>query len=279
MGVVFAALLIMGLLGITFGLGLAYASKKFEVAVDPREEKVQDALPGVNCGACGYPGCSAYAHAVAEGEKPDMCIPGGADTAKKAAAIMGVSVEEKEPEKAVCHCRKTPEVKRMFEYSGIDDCRAAALLHGGGYECYQACVGLGTCAKACPFDAITMVDGLPVVDEGKCTGCGLCGRACPHNLMWVRPISCFVHICCENREKGKVANKICKASCIACGRCVKNCPNEAIQIVDNLAQIDYKRCTSCLRCVEVCPNHCIRDLKEMRMQKGLVEYETADVKS
>ena len=271
MGIVFAALIIMGLLGISFGLGLAYASRRFEVKVDPREEKVLHALPGINCGACGYPGCEAYAEAVAlEGEKANLCIPGGPETAKDVAAIMGLTVEEKELKRSVIHCKRTPQVKELYDYSGIDDCRAAAMLHGGQYDCYWSCLGFGTCAEVCPFDAITMVEKLPVVDEEKCTGCGLCEQACPHNLCWVRPVSYTTHICCENRDKGKIANKICKASCIACGRCVKVCEAGAIKIIDNLAQIDYKKCTRCGKCVEVCPHHCIYDFKELRAEKGLI---------
>jgi Na+-translocating ferredoxin:NAD+ oxidoreductase RNF subunit RnfB len=274
MGIIFAALIVMGVLGISFGLGLAYASRKFEVEVDPREQKVLAALPGINCGACGYPGCEAYAEAVAlRGEEPDLCVPGGPETAKNVALVMGLSVEEKEAKRSVIHCKRKPEVKRMYAYTGINDCRAAALFHGGQYECYWACLGLGTCASVCPFDAITMENGLPVVDEVKCTGCGLCEEACPHNLCWVRPVSYLTHICCENLDKGKVANKICKASCIACGRCVKACPAEAIKIVDNLAQIDYERCTRCGACVDVCPHHCIFDFKKERLQKGLIKDE------
>jgi electron transport complex protein RnfB len=270
MGIVFAAIIVMGVLGIAFGLGLAYASKRFEVHVDPREEKVLDALPGANCGTCGFPGCAAYAHAVVA--QPNLCIPGGVDTAELLAAIMGVAAEATEPKKAVCYCRRT-NVKKVYEYGGIDDCRAAAMLHGGAYECYWACLGLGTCARMCPFGAIAMVDGLPEVDEEKCTGCGLCETACPHNLMKVLPVSYTTHICCQNRDKGKVANKLCKASCIGCGKCVKTCSQGAIQIIDNLAQIDYAKCTSCKECIEVCPHGCILDFSEMRVRKGLVRDE------
>jgi len=274
MGIVLAALLTMGVLGVSFALGLAYASKRFEVNIDPRQEKVLDALPGANCGACGYPSCSGYAHAiVAEGAPPDLCVPGGPDIAREIGSIMDLAVEEKEPRKAVCRCNRT-NVRKVYKYEGIDDCRAAALLHGGPYECHWACIGLGTCAKVCPFSAITVVEGLPVVDEEKCTGCGLCEDVCPHNLMRVRPVSESVHIRCENRDRGGTANKICKTSCIGCGKCVKVCPGNAIEIVDNLAQIDYDKCTSCGKCVEVCPHHCIYNFKEERILKGWIKDET-----
>ena len=85
---------VLGITGVLMGLFLAYASKKFEVEVDPKVEAILAILPGVNCGACGYPGCSGYASGVAlEGAKMTLCAPGGPKVAAKIGDIMGVAVE------------------------------------------------------------------------------------------------------------------------------------------------------------------------------------------
>ncbi|HOO34192.1 MAG TPA: RnfABCDGE type electron transport complex subunit B [Thermotogota bacterium] len=71
------SLILLGSLGLIFGTFLAFAAKKFEVKEDPRLKKIIEALPGVNCGACGYPGCEAFAKAVYKGDAPhDGCLPG-----------------------------------------------------------------------------------------------------------------------------------------------------------------------------------------------------------
>jgi Na+-translocating ferredoxin:NAD+ oxidoreductase RNF subunit RnfB len=51
------AVVILAVLGVLFGLGLAMASQVFAIETDPRIPQVDAALPQVNCGACGYPGC------------------------------------------------------------------------------------------------------------------------------------------------------------------------------------------------------------------------------
>ena len=85
---------ILGITGVLMGLFLAFASKKFEVEVDPKVEAILAILPGVNCGACGYPGCSGYASGVVlEGAKMTLCAPGGPKVAAKIGDIMGVAVE------------------------------------------------------------------------------------------------------------------------------------------------------------------------------------------
>lgn len=249
----------MAVLGAVFGLGLAAASKKFAVHTDPRIEDVLEALPGINCGACGYGGCADYAEAVVtKGEASNLCMPGGPATAKGVAEIMGVEALAVVPTKAIVECQREDARPERFEYAGLTDCWSANLLAGGHTPCPYACLGLGTCEAVCPFDAIHMGPaGLPVVDESKCTSCGNCVRACPRGIISIRPDEKSVHILCKSRDKGAVARKLCNRACIACRRCVKECPADAIEIVDNLAQIDYEKCKVCGKCVEVCPNKCI----------------------
>jgi NADPH-dependent glutamate synthase beta subunit-like oxidoreductase len=105
--------------------------------------------------------------------------------AEAIAAIMGVSVEAVEPDIALPGCYfGVQKADTKYDYVGLDDCRAVALLSGGMKVCTIGCLGLGTCARACPFNAIVMgPQGLPVVDEKKCTGCGTCERVCPKHII------------------------------------------------------------------------------------------------
>jgi NADPH-dependent glutamate synthase beta subunit-like oxidoreductase len=178
--------MMMGGLGLVVGVGLAVASKVFYVYVDPMISAVEGALPGANCGGCGYPGCSANAEAIVAGKSaPSSCVAGGSELAGQIAAILGVVVEAKEPDFAKPGCHYGPDVAEMkFDYLGVQDCRAAAVLHGGMKSCAVGCLGLGTCVRACPFSALSMGPaGIPVVDMEKCTGCGTCERVCPKHII------------------------------------------------------------------------------------------------
>ena len=101
---------VLGITGVLMGLFLAFASKKFEVEVDPKVEAILAILPGANCGACGFPGCAGYATGVAlEGAKMTLCAPGGPKVAAKIGDIMGVAVEMPVKKKPAA---KKPEVKK-----------------------------------------------------------------------------------------------------------------------------------------------------------------------
>jgi formate dehydrogenase beta subunit len=186
------AIALMGGLGLIVGIGLAIASKIFFVYVDPKILDVEEQLPGANCGGCGMPGCSANAEAIVAGKAaPNSCVAAGPETAEAIAAILGVSVEAKEPDIALPGCTYgVADADTKYRYDGMNDCRAAALLNGGMKVCNIGCLGLGTCAKVCPFNAITMgPKGLPVVHEGRCTGCGTCERACPKHIITLSSIT------------------------------------------------------------------------------------------
>jgi len=180
------AVLAIGGLGLIAGIGLAIASKIFYVYVDPKIEEIEEALPGANCGGCGYPGCSGSAAAIAAGEAPpNVCVASGPDVHKKIAAILGVEVKETEPDIARPGCYYgVDHADLKFIYNGIEDCRAAMLLNGGSKVCPIGCLGLGTCVRACPFGALSMgPNNLPVVDPELCTGCGTCERVCPRHII------------------------------------------------------------------------------------------------
>lgn len=179
-------LLVLGGLGALCGFGLALAAKVFYVYVDPKIEAVAEALPGANCGGCGFAGCGANAEAIVKGKSSaTSCVAGGPDVAAAIASVLGISIGAREPDFARPGCTYGYENADLkFLYDGVQDCRAAVLLSGGSKVCPIGCVGLGTCVRACPFDALSMgPDHLPVVNLEKCTGCGTCERICPKNII------------------------------------------------------------------------------------------------
>jgi NADPH-dependent glutamate synthase beta subunit-like oxidoreductase len=105
--------------------------------------------------------------------------------------LLGLSIEAAEPDIARPGCTYgVAEADLKFLYDGVNDCRAAAMLGGGMKVCSIGCLGLGTCARACPFSAISMgPDNLPVVDEKRCTGCGTCERVCPKHIITLSSVT------------------------------------------------------------------------------------------
>lgn len=254
------ALVILGGLGLVLGIGLAFAGQKFMVHMDPKQEELLKALPGANCGACGFAGCLGYAEALALGNaEANKCTVGGFKTTKAIGHILGVDVEEKVAEIAAVFCRGDREnCTDKYIYDGVYDCRAAMGLAEGHKSCIYGCLGLGSCVKACPFEAIDWIPGNPPqINPEKCTGCGLCFKTCPKNIIGLMSREHAVCVACKNLDKGKEVRNICKVGCIACGACVKICPSSAMILKDNLAVIDYSKCTGCGKCVEKCPTKTI----------------------
>lgn len=255
-----ASLLSMGGLGALLAFGLGFAAKAFRVERDERIDKIEEALPGANCGACGYAGCTALAEAIVRGEAAvDACPVGGSSTAEAIAEIMGAESTASEKKVAQVLCQGGwKETKRQAEYQGIQSCKAANMISGGTKSCQYGCLGMGDCASVCPFDAIVINEnGLPEIDQDKCTGCGECVRACPRSIITLAPISKENHIRCSSHDQGKEVRKICEVGCIGCGICAKTCPVGAISMKDNLAVIDYEKCINCGLCAEKCPTNAI----------------------
>lgn len=262
MTVIFA-ILILGALGLLFGVLLAIAGKVFAVEVDPKEEAVLAACAGANCGACGYPGCSGYAAAVARGEAPtNACVPGGAEAAARISEIMGVSAGEGEKFVAFVRCSGTcGHTREKFRYEGLDSCIGATRLGGGSGAnvCAAGCMGFGDCVAACPFDAMHIVDGIAQVDRSRCVGCMKCAEACPKNLIVKVPAASTDAVGCNSNDKGPAVMKYCDFGCIACQKCKRECPADAITIDNFLAVIDQDKCVHCGHCADICPRHVIRD--------------------
>lgn len=253
-------ILTLGGLGLVFGVGLALASKKFCVVTDPRLEKVYEKLPGANCGACGMAGCMGFAEGLIRGVcSVERCVVSEEEAREGIAGILGVKAKTKVKQAAVLHCHGgNKRAKDKFVYSGIKDCISANLVMGGPKACVYGCIGYGSCARACPFGAISMnAEDLPVVDENKCTACGICVAICPKKLFSLVAVSKVYAVRCKSLDLGKKVMEVCSVGCIACRKCEKACPTGAIKVIDNLAVIDYNICDNRGECFKVCPTSCI----------------------
>ena len=257
---IITAVIVIAVLGLILGLFLGIAAKAFHVDTDPREDKIAGTLPGNNCGGCGYPGCSGLAAAIIAGNAPvNACPVGGEAVAKAVAEIMGVDAGDSRRMVAFVKCAGDCEkAVRDYEYTGEMDCRMAALLPGGGDKsCFYGCLGYGSCVRACPFDAIHIINGIAVVDKEACKACSKCIEACPKKLIELVPYEAKYLVACSSKDKGPDVMKKCKAGCIGCSLCKKNCPKDAIEISDLLAHIDQDKCEGCGVCSEKCPKKAI----------------------
>jgi electron transport complex protein RnfB len=258
------SIIILAGLGLLSAFALGIASRAFHVDTDPRIQTIADLLPGANCGGCGFAGCNALATAIVSGNgKIESCMAVSDEHRTEIASLMGVETTQTEKKVAVVHCNyPAGGVGDKFDYIGVRDCRAANLVSGGPKQCTFACIGLGTCRKVCPFDAITMSDrGLPVVDPEKCVACGKCVEACPKRIIDLAPLSRTVQVLCSSHDRGAQVKKLCSVGCINCMICQRVCPFEAVHVIDNIARIDYEKCRVCGLCFRECPTATIADFR------------------
>ena len=252
--------LIVCVVGIVAGVLLTVAAKIMFVPVDERVEQLTEALPGANCGGCGYAGCSDYASAIVEsGADVNLCPVGGPSVTSALAAIMGVDAGSTEGEYAVVMCGGYDnKTDKIFDYQGIPTCKAVKSLYGGAGACGHGCLGYGDCVEACQYDAISIVDGVAVVDRTRCTGCGMCAKQCPNHLIEIVPATARAFVGCSSCDKGAYTRKVCKVGCIGCKKCERTCPNGAAKVVNNLATIDVNLCVNCGECAKQCPTGAIQ---------------------
>jgi len=265
MTVILITIVFAAILAFVLGIALGFFQQKFKVERDPKIDEVRAALPGANCGGCGFPGCDGYAEAVATGRAPTTkCSAGGASTAEAVSQIMGVNAAA-EDVVTVLLCQGTKDLAvSKGDYIGIKTCRAAKLSTGSVKACAWGCQGLGDCTRVCKFDALEMgEDGLPHVNYDNCTGCGMCVAECPQKLFALVPRGKKGSIVlCSNRNVVKAnVMKTCKTGCIKCEICVKSCPEKCITMVNGIPVTDYSKCTSCGVCVQKCPTHAYKLLE------------------
>lgn len=231
------------LLGLTSVLAviLAVAHSKLKVFEDPRIDRVQDMLPGSNCGACGLPGCRVFAEKVVAGDvQPSGCTVGGIETASTVAEYLGVDAGDVVETVARLLCAGGTHVAiHMADYQGHPSCRAAAAVVGGGKGCRYGCIGYGDCMDVCTFDAIIMgATGLPIVDPDKCTSCGDCVDICPKDLFEILPLEQHLLVQCKSELEGDGVLELCKVGCTACEKCVADAAQGLLKMKKNLPVIN-----------------------------------------
>ena len=239
---IFTAVAILGGVGLVFAILIALANRTLKVWEDPRIDAVAAMLPNVNCGACGVPGCRAFAQKLVGGEaQPAGCNVAGADARQAIAAYLGVDAGDAVKVVARMLCAGGSHVAaQQAEYRGLGTCAAAAAVAGGGKGCAWGCLGLADCVRSCTFDAMVMSeDGIPVVDVDKCTACGDCVEACPKELLALMPLDRQLLVQCRNLVAGDEALEQCKVACTACGKCVVDGAPGLISIASGVAVIDY----------------------------------------
>jgi electron transport complex protein RnfB len=282
--IVLVTVIMLSVLGLASAVILYFVAQKFKIVEDPRIDLVTEALPGVNCGGCGYTGCRAFAETLVKSDSFEglNCPVGGGETMVKVAEMLGRKAVAVEPRVAVLLCNGTPDnCTRTSFYDGATNCRVAHALYGGTTGCNYGCLGSGDCVMACKFEAMHMdtVTQLPVIDDEKCVSCGACVKACPRNLIELRKRNKKdrkIYVSCMNKDKGGPARKACRVACIGCGKCVKICPYEAITMADNLAYIDSYKCKLCRKCVDECPTGAILEFNFPVKQEKPAEPATTE---
>lgn len=271
MGSIMTPVVLVVVIGLVLAVILTVAAKVFFVPVDETVAKLREELPGANCGACGFAGCDDYANALAEDHSMStgLCPVGGADVAAKLSAVLGVEADTSEPQIAAVLCNGNCDVTRpVSEWHGMQTCKAARQFFGGNSSCTHGCLGFGDCEAACGFDAISVCNGVAVVNRDKCVACGVCAKTCPTGVIAMIPKKNLVVVQCSSTEKGKTVMQACKNGCIGCKKCMKVCKFESITVEDNLAKIDPETCKNCGLCAKECPTGAIIN---MRVRKAPVK--------
>ena len=257
---IISAVIVLGALGLLFGIALSFASIFFSVKEDEKVKKITEILPGANCGSCGFAGCEAFAKAVvAATANPAGCFPGGEKVAAAISEIIGREADfVKQVARIKCSgdCQSAP---LRFNYHGLEDCKAAARLGGGPKACSYGCIGLGSCLEVCTTNAISIIDGIASVDEKLCGGCGKCVSACPKKLIELVPAESKYFVACASKNSGSEMKTLCSAGCLGCKICEKNCSSDAIHVENNLADIISFKCKNCGICAEKCPKKIIKE--------------------
>ena len=258
--ILLAAALMLGL-ALLFTITLGVAKVRLHVEVDPRIERIEAILPGANCGGCGAAGCASFARAVVEGKlQSEGCPVGGPDMAALIAEIMGIEFSAGHPVRPVVRCQAS-QTNRLGRatYNSIGTCAEANVV-GGLQACTYGCLGFADCFNTCRYDAIKMIDGLPIIAYEKCTNCGACSKACPRNIIDRVPFSSdtMCAVACSNHDPGRAMKNICKVGCIACGACSK-AAGEIFEVKGNLAEMDYEAYEKAdpAAAVEKCPTKVI----------------------
>lgn len=255
-------------IGAAAGGLLVLCSKFLYVHTDETVAQLTETLPGANCGACGFSGCAGYAAAIAKGEAAtNLCNPGGSETAKKLAEIMGTEALETMRKVAFVRCNGCiGATEDRYIFTGTQTCAATERFYNGKGMCRSGCDGLGDCIAVCDNNAISIINGVAVVNPSKCGACGKCVDVCPNKLIEIIPADQKYGVRCSNIDKGKITRAVCKNGCIGCKICEKKCPKAAIVVENNHASIDGMLCNGCGACMAACPQKCIALLPQCEIE-------------
>ncbi len=223
-------IVILTLIGFGWGIAIFFANRVLPQETEEmrRTAEISGVLPGMNCGACGQPGCFGYAQALAADPEvirrtPCMTAIKDPETVANLERVLGFKLETDAMDlKAVVHCVGKSE--QIVDYKGIGTCKAAAQLHAGAKKCPFGCLGLGDCMRVCPYDAYTIDPerNVAVVDREKCIGCGLCVAECPHGIIELVPSSTAQFLGCSYTTLLPIPGRErCEQACIKCRKCVK----------------------------------------------------------
>ena len=163
---------LMAAVGLVGSVLLLIVSRKLAIGEDERLTYLMSILPGVNCGACGHPGCEQYAKAMMNGAPPNACTTGGNRVAQALAAYLGVESTGVVQREAFVACQGSLDhIDPQLVFKGVPSCRVFSTLSYSSLSCPFGCLGYGDCAEACPFDAIVVENGVARIDTAACTGC------------------------------------------------------------------------------------------------------------
>jgi len=262
------AVILLSLVGCVAGVAIFVVNRLLpkEDASLQRASEIKDFLPGADCGACGHPGCFAYAQAVAKRrevvvQEPCRILAKDEQGIQRLGEYLGMEIDTSGVgEKAVVHC--TGDSPTIGDYGGVATCGGAALVGGGFKECPYACLGLGDCAAVCPADAIRIDPdmGVAVVDWDLCIGCGMCVKTCPRGLIELIPGDMPQYLGCNYlARKDVVERKRCSVGCIHCRLCVKASENDEVSWNDatDLPFFDPEKRLAAPAAIEKCPRRII----------------------
>lgn len=161
---------------------------------------------------------------------------------------------------AFVRCSGDGRAAIILKEMGYTSCKDAAKLnlkeHG---ICATGCLGCGDCTNVCRFGAISVVNGISVVDADKCVGCRDCTYACPQHLITIVPYNGFKMVACSSEDSIEEKRKYCSTGCVLCGDCKANCPNGAIYKEGTHACVDPEICEDCNVCQYVCARKVIKE--------------------
>jgi H+/Na+-translocating ferredoxin:NAD+ oxidoreductase subunit B len=263
------------LIGGALGIGLAIAARILAVKKDERVTDVENILPGANCGACGFPGCSGYAEGIVKDDADiTLCSPGGPDVLAKIAEFMGKEADlSGEKMVAQVHCRGNRDSSTYsFTYKGLDDCNAMQAMYKGDKDCKYGCLAGGSCIKVCPVDAISRDDKNRIwVDKDLCISCEKCITVCPTEVIQMIPYSADVIVACNSLDKGGKVKKYCSVGCIGCKICEKKSVEGGFIVENFLATIDYDKQGDRTGALKACPPKCIISAKNAGLELILIK--------